>query len=221
MPPVRSSAVGSLARSQGRSSRSLQAVSASYAANRAYQCCDCGARVSCTRSFARQWRGPRRAPRPSRFYPESVCSATYAGQCFAPPRPAPPRVPCTLSPHPPQLLVTFSCVAVFTFVPAVKQGVRQNAAVLWVAIAVSIGFLIALSCFPKVSPLGWREAAKGATWVSLSIIMRCQVAKRWPTNLVCLAGFTISEAYLVGAIASFSGSDAVILAVGGTVSRWS
>ena len=36
-------------------------------------------------------------------------------------------------------------------------------------------------------------------------------------NISCLAGFTLTEAYLIGAVASYSSSDAVILAVGGTV----
>lgn len=91
-----------------------------------------------------------------------------------------------------QLLVTFGFVAIFTFVDQVRMGVQRNPAVLIVAIVLSLVFLFALMCFPKI-------------------------AKRWPVNVLCLAGFTLTEGYLIGAIASSTGSDAVILAVGGTI----
>lgn len=91
-----------------------------------------------------------------------------------------------------QLFLTFGMVAVFTFVPSVKNFVATNPGILWAAILLSFGFLIALSCFPSVS-------------------------RKHPTNLICLALFTLCEGYLVGAISSYSGADAVIKAVACTM----
>ena len=122
-----------------------------------------------------------------------------------------------------QLAVTFAFVSIFTFVPRVRDGVRANPGVLWGAVVLTFGFLIALSCFPKVSNCfitdGWSMYSTAYLKQDESITLRhlLQVATRWPQNVLCLAGFTLAEGYLVGAIASVSGSDAVILAVGGTV----
>jgi len=91
-----------------------------------------------------------------------------------------------------QLLATFSMVAVFTFADPVRRFVQASPGLLISAIVLSFGFLIALTCCPGV-------------------------ARRHPTNLYCLAGFTLAEGYLVGCIASFSGSDAVLKAVACTV----
>jgi FtsH-binding integral membrane protein len=91
-----------------------------------------------------------------------------------------------------QLFLTFGMVAVFTFVPSVKNFVAKNPGILWAAILLSFVFLIALSCFPSVS-------------------------RKHPTNLICLALFTLCEGYLVGAISSYSGADAVIKAVACTL----
>jgi protein lifeguard len=91
-----------------------------------------------------------------------------------------------------QLFLTFGMVAVFTFVPSVKNFVASNPGVLYGAMILSFGFLIALSCFPSVS-------------------------RKHPTNLICLAFFTLCEGYLVGAISSYSGADAVIKAVACTL----
>jgi protein lifeguard len=91
-----------------------------------------------------------------------------------------------------QLLVTFGMVAVFTFSDPVKKAVQSSPAALWAAIILSFGFLIALSCCPKV-------------------------AQTYPTNYLCLAGFTLTEGYLVGVISSTYDSGAVMKAVGVTV----
>jgi hypothetical protein len=74
----------------------------------------------------------------------------------------------------------------------VRKAVQSSPGILYTAIALSFGFLIALACCPGV-------------------------AQKWPTNIACLAGFTLCEGYLVGAIASFYSTDSVIKAVAATV----
>lgn len=97
--------------------------------------------------------------------------------------------PCPHSCDPPPSLLQ---VAVFTFSDPVRRVVQSTPGVLYAAIFLSFGFLIALACCPGV-------------------------AQKWPTNVLCLAGFTLCEGYLVGAIASFYSTDAVIKAVAATV----
>lgn len=87
-----------------------------------------------------------------------------------------------------QLLITFGLVALFTFVEPVKNYVQTHVGLLYSAFILSFGFLIALSCCPNV-------------------------AMRYPTNYLCLLGFTLTEGYLVGVISSFYGQNAVIKAV--------
>ena len=91
-----------------------------------------------------------------------------------------------------QLAVTFGIVALFTFSTTVKNAVQSQPGILWAAILASFVFLIVLACCPGV-------------------------ARSYPGNYICLAGFTLCEGYLVGAIASFYNTDAVLLAAGGTV----
>lgn len=91
-----------------------------------------------------------------------------------------------------QLVVTFAIVAVFSFVDPVRNFVLANPAMLWAAMGVSIATVIALACCTGV-------------------------ARTYPGNYICLALFTLAEAYLVGTIASTFKTDAVIVAVGGTV----
>lgn len=91
-----------------------------------------------------------------------------------------------------QMLVLFGIVSVFTFVQSVKEGVQARPGVIWSAVVLSLIFFIALACFPKVS-------------------------KRWPLNICLLCGFTLCQAYFLGALASFFRTDAVLMAIGGTV----
>ena len=80
----------------------------------------------------------------------------------------------------------------FTFSAPVKTAVQTHPAILWAAIGVSFASLIALSCCPGV-------------------------AQKSPGNYIALSIFTLAEGYLVGAVASTYNTDAVLIAVGGTV----
>ncbi|KAM9775982.1 glutamate receptor, ionotropic, N-methyl D-aspartate-associated protein 1a (glutamate binding) [Syngnathus typhle] len=88
-----------------------------------------------------------------------------------------------------QLLVTFSFVAVFTFVDDAKVFVRRNPWTYYISYAVFLVSLIALSCCGDFR-------------------------RRHPWNLVALAILTLSMSYMVGMIASFYDTDTVIMAVG-------
>eukprot|EP01138_Halocafeteria_seosinensis_P004756 gb/GECG01004863.1/.p1 GENE.gb/GECG01004863.1/~~gb/GECG01004863.1/.p1 ORF type:complete len:311 (+),score=12.27 gb/GECG01004863.1/:1-933(+) len=91
-----------------------------------------------------------------------------------------------------QLLFTFGITAIFTFVESVKDFVQSSPGLFWLAWILSIGFLITLACVPSV-------------------------ARKYPQNYVCLALFTIFEAYLIGVVSSFYDTDAVFIAVGLTI----
>jgi len=91
-----------------------------------------------------------------------------------------------------QLTLTFGMVAAFTFSDDLRRIVQSSPGFLWSAIALSFGTLIAISCCPGV-------------------------AKSYPTNVLCLALFTLAEGYLVGVIASTYTTDSVLIAVGACV----
>jgi FtsH-binding integral membrane protein len=91
-----------------------------------------------------------------------------------------------------QLLITFGIVCIFSFVKPVKTAIQTHPGALVAAIVLSFAFLIALTCCPGV-------------------------AQTYPTNYLCLFGFTLAEGYMVGAIASYYDSQTVLLAVGITV----
>jgi FtsH-binding integral membrane protein len=91
-----------------------------------------------------------------------------------------------------QLLVTFGIVGVFTLSERVREYVQTNPALLWAAIGVQFVTLIALVCCSSVT-------------------------RTHPWNYIALGVFTLAESYLVGTIASFYKTDAVMIAVGGTV----
>ncbi|KAJ8335111.1 hypothetical protein SKAU_G00407500 [Synaphobranchus kaupii] len=88
-----------------------------------------------------------------------------------------------------QLLVTFSFVAVFTFVDDAKKFVRKNPWTYYVSYAIFFVALIVLSCCGDFR-------------------------RKHPWNLVALSILTLSLSYMVGMIASFYDTDSVIMAVG-------
>ncbi|XP_034016350.1 glutamate receptor, ionotropic, N-methyl D-aspartate-associated protein 1a (glutamate binding) [Thalassophryne amazonica] len=88
-----------------------------------------------------------------------------------------------------QLLVTFSFVAVFTFVDDTKRFVRLNPWTYYVSYAVFFVSLIVLSCCGDFR-------------------------RKHPWNLVALSILTLSLSYMVGMIASFYNTETVIMAVG-------
>ncbi|XP_071373573.1 protein lifeguard 1-like [Centroberyx affinis] len=88
-----------------------------------------------------------------------------------------------------QLMVTFSFVAISTFVEEVKKFVSTHIWTYYVSYAIFFVTLIALSCCGNFR-------------------------RRHPWNLIALAILTLSMSYMVGMIASFYDTDAVIMAVG-------
>ncbi|XP_070774586.1 protein lifeguard 1 [Enoplosus armatus] len=91
-----------------------------------------------------------------------------------------------------QLLFTFSVVCVFTFSSVVKEAVQTN---LWVYLSSFIIFLVvavALNCCKSFS-------------------------RRHPWNIVGLAVVTLSLSYMVGTIASFHNTTAVVITMGATM----
>nr|XP_028708995.1 uncharacterized protein LOC114669859 isoform X1 [Macaca mulatta] len=88
-----------------------------------------------------------------------------------------------------QLSVTLSTVSVFTFVGEVKGFVRENVWTYYVSYAVFFISLIVLSCCGDFR-------------------------RKHPWNLVALSVLTASLSYMVGMIASFYNTEAVIMAVG-------
>ncbi|XP_051527263.1 glutamate receptor, ionotropic, N-methyl D-aspartate-associated protein 1a (glutamate binding) [Myxocyprinus asiaticus] len=88
-----------------------------------------------------------------------------------------------------QLTVTFSFVAIFTFATDVKVFVRRNQWTYYVSYAIFFVSLIVLSCCGEFR-------------------------RKHPWNLVALSILTLSLSYMVGMIASFYDTDAVIMAVG-------
>lgn len=88
-----------------------------------------------------------------------------------------------------QLIVTFSFVAVFTFVEDVKEFVQTHLWTYYVSYGIFFVAVIVLSCCGN-----------------------CR--RRHPWNLITLAILTLCMSYMVGMIASFYDTDAVVMAVG-------
>ncbi|KAM4735314.1 glutamate receptor, ionotropic, N-methyl D-aspartate-associated protein 1b (glutamate binding) isoform 1-T2 [Anableps anableps] len=88
-----------------------------------------------------------------------------------------------------QLMVTFGFVAVFTFVQEVKVFVSRNIWIYLLSYGVFLVSVLAISCCGNVR-------------------------RRHPWNLVALSILTLSMSYMVGTIASFHKTEAVIMAVG-------
>jgi len=91
-----------------------------------------------------------------------------------------------------QLFVTFGIVGVFTLSEGVREFVYTHPALLWAAIGIQFVTLLALVCCSSIT-------------------------RKHPWNWIALTVFTLAESYLVGTIASFYKTDAVMIAVGGTV----
>uniref|UniRef100_A0A4W5KYR5 Glutamate receptor, ionotropic, N-methyl D-aspartate-associated protein 1b (glutamate binding) n=1 Tax=Hucho hucho TaxID=62062 RepID=A0A4W5KYR5_9TELE len=88
-----------------------------------------------------------------------------------------------------QLMVTFSFVALFTFVEEIKVFVRANTWTYWVSYGVFFVSLITISCCGEFR-------------------------RKHPWNLIALSILTLAMSYMVGMIASFYDTDSVIMAVG-------
>ncbi|KAI9539918.1 hypothetical protein NQZ68_001851 [Dissostichus eleginoides] len=88
-----------------------------------------------------------------------------------------------------QLVITFSFVAVFTFVDEAKVFVRRNPWTYYVSYVVFLVSLITLSCCGEFR-------------------------RKHPWNLIALSILTLSLSYMVGMIASFYDTETVIMAVG-------
>ncbi|MBN3301440.1 LFG1 protein, partial [Amia calva] len=91
-----------------------------------------------------------------------------------------------------QLLVTFSVVCVFTFSKRVKKAVQEN---LWAYLSSYILFVI----------------------VALVLQFSGSIRRRHPWNLLALGLVTLSLSYMVGAVASFHDTTAVLFAMGTTL----
>lgn len=91
-----------------------------------------------------------------------------------------------------QLLVTFTVVCVFTFSKTVKTAVQGN---LWVYLSSYIIFAVVAICLSVCS----------------------KFSRTHPWNLVGLSVVTLSLSYMVGTVASFHNTEAVVIALGSTV----
>ncbi|KAJ8011789.1 hypothetical protein DPEC_G00061900 [Dallia pectoralis] len=91
-----------------------------------------------------------------------------------------------------QLVVTFSIVCVFTFSTVVRKAVQKN---IWIYLSSYIMFMV----------------------VALCLIFSTSLSRKHPWNLVALSVVTLSLSYMVGTVASFHDTDAVVIAMGSTV----
>ncbi|XP_073348154.1 protein lifeguard 1 [Pagrus major] len=91
-----------------------------------------------------------------------------------------------------QLLFTFSVVCVFTFSDVVKEAVQTNLPAYLSSFIIFIVVAIALSCCQSFS-------------------------RRHPWNIMGLVVVTLSLSYMVGAIASFHNTVAVVITMGATL----
>ncbi|XP_042871651.1 protein lifeguard 1-like isoform X2 [Penaeus japonicus] len=88
-----------------------------------------------------------------------------------------------------QLLITFGMVAIFVWVPSVREYAFNNQWMLWVAICLTFAMVIALSCCGNLR-------------------------RKSPQNYIALFVFTICEGYLLGVVsASYQGNEVAIAIV--------
>jgi len=88
-----------------------------------------------------------------------------------------------------QLAITVGFIALFLYIPSVKQFTAGNPWVLWVALAMTFVLLIVLACCNDFR-------------------------RRWPLNIILLLLFTLCEGFLLGAISTAYRTDDVLIAVG-------
>ncbi|KAK7163386.1 hypothetical protein R3I93_007440 [Phoxinus phoxinus] len=91
-----------------------------------------------------------------------------------------------------QLLVTFTVVCVFTFSKTVKTVVQGN---IWVYLSSYIIFMVVAICLSVCSSF----------------------SRTHPWNLLGLSVVTLSLSYMVGTVASYHNTEAVVIALGSTV----
>ncbi|KAK9979154.1 hypothetical protein ABG768_012598 [Culter alburnus] len=91
-----------------------------------------------------------------------------------------------------QLLVTFTVVCVFTFSKTVKAAVQRS---IWVYISSYIIFMV----------------------VALCLTFSSKFSRTHPWNLIGLSVVTLSLSYMVGTVASYHNTDAVVIALGSTL----
>ncbi|KAM7379696.1 hypothetical protein PAMP_005230 [Pampus punctatissimus] len=91
-----------------------------------------------------------------------------------------------------QLLFTFSVVCVFTFSSVVKKAVQSN---LWVYLSSFIIFAV----------------------VAITLSFCKSFSRRHPWNIIGLVVVTMSLSYMVGTIASFHNTTAVVITMGATL----
>ncbi|KAJ8336519.1 hypothetical protein SKAU_G00377390 [Synaphobranchus kaupii] len=91
-----------------------------------------------------------------------------------------------------QLLVTFSVVCIFTFSATVKDAVQKN---IWVYVSSYIIFAVVAICLSFCSSF----------------------SRKHPWNLVGLSVVTLSLSYMVGTVASYHNTTAVVIAMGVTI----
>ncbi|XP_077088648.1 protein lifeguard 1 [Siphateles boraxobius] len=91
-----------------------------------------------------------------------------------------------------QLLVTFTVVCVFTFSKTVKTAVQGN---IWVYLSSYIIFAVVAMCLALCS----------------------KFSRTHPWNLLGLSVVTLSLSYMVGTVASFHNTEAVVIALGSTL----
>ncbi|XP_036374848.1 protein lifeguard 1 [Megalops cyprinoides] len=91
-----------------------------------------------------------------------------------------------------QLLVTFSVVCVFTFSAAVREAVQKN---IWVYLSSYIIFAV----------------------VSICLSFSSSFSRAHPWNLLGLAVVTLSLSYMVGTVASYHNTTAVVIAMASTM----
>ncbi|XP_034021268.1 LOW QUALITY PROTEIN: protein lifeguard 1, partial [Thalassophryne amazonica] len=91
-----------------------------------------------------------------------------------------------------QLVFTFTVVSLFTFCSVVKEAVQTNLPAYLSSFIIFIVVTIALTCCKSFS-------------------------RRHPWNIVGLAVVTLSMSYMVGTIASFHNTTAVVVSVGATL----
>ncbi|XP_030630482.1 protein lifeguard 1 [Chanos chanos] len=91
-----------------------------------------------------------------------------------------------------QLLVTFSVVCIFTFSSALKDAVQKN---IWVYLSSYFIFMI----------------------VALCLTFSSSFTRKHPWNLIALSVVTLSLSYMVGTVASYHDTTAVVIAMGSTL----